>query len=222
MSTFASYWRRCRNYNAYIVGDASQAFCQQDFIIWTGLRKYKIDNSNINNDSCYVIETHQEIINYKRKNCTENHFFLCKQGTGQMNNPSIEYINNTKNTAEPPLTRETSLTSETTFFYKSASTRGNATSYFITTTHEHSSKAVGNKATTAGASIAGIIALIFVVFLVVFLFRRRRFQWLQENQQHASRVHVSNNNTYDDLVVPSQRQNDNHTYTTLSYDKQAK
>lgn len=77
-------------------------------------------------------------------------------------------------------------------------------------------KSVGNKATIAGASIAGIIALIFVVFLVVFLFRRRRFQCLQENQQHANRVHVSNNTTYDGLVFTSERQDDNHTYNTLS------
>lgn len=224
MSTFASYWTQCRNYNAYIVGDASQTFCQSDTIIWTGLRKYKIDNSNIDNDSCYVIETHQETINYKRKNCTENHFFLCKQEIDQMNIPSTEFINSTKNTAQPPLhvTREISWTSETTFSYKIASTRRNTTSYINATTKARSLKSVGNKATIAGASIAGIIALTFGVFLVVFLFKRRRFQWLQENQQHASRVHVSNNTTYDDLDVTSQRQDDNHTYTTLSYDKQAK
>lgn len=94
-----------------------------------------------------------------------------------MNIPSIEDINNTKNTAHPPLTRETSWTSET-FSYKIASTRDNTASYFIATTKARFLKSVGNKATIAGASIAGIIALIFVVFLVVFLFRRRRFQCL--------------------------------------------
>lgn len=133
-----------------------------------------------------------------------------------MNIPSIEDINNMKNTAHPPLTRETSWTSEKTFSYKIASTRDNTTSYFIATTKARFLKSVGNKATIAGARIAGIIALIFVVFLVVFLFRRRRFQCLQENQQHANRVHVSNNTTYDGLVFTSERQDDNHTFTTLS------
>lgn len=51
-----------------------------------------------------------------------------------MNIPSIEDINNMKNTAHPPLTRETSWTSEKTFSYKIASTRDNTTSYFIATT----------------------------------------------------------------------------------------
>lgn len=216
ISTFTSYWRQCNDYKAYVVGDISQAFCQRNFVVWTGLRKYKIDNFNIDNDGCYVIETHQEIINYKRTNCSENHFFLCKQEIGRMNIPSREDISNTKNTAHPPLTHETSWTSEKTFSYKIASTRDNTTSYFIATTKARFFKSVGNKATIAGASIAGIIALIFVVFLVVFLFRRRRFQCLQENQQHANRVHVSNNTTYDGLVFTSERQDDNHTYNTLS------
>lgn len=44
MSTFDSYWKLCRKQNRYIVGDTSQTFCKRDKRIWTGLRKYKIDN----------------------------------------------------------------------------------------------------------------------------------------------------------------------------------
>lgn len=58
MSTFASYWRYCRNHNTYIVGEITQTFCQKDISIWTGLRKFYIENSNIAIDSCYITEVH--------------------------------------------------------------------------------------------------------------------------------------------------------------------
>lgn len=56
MSAFDSFWRYCRNHSKYIVGDTSQTFCQRDTSIWTGLRIYKIDNFNIDTDSCYIFE----------------------------------------------------------------------------------------------------------------------------------------------------------------------
>lgn len=80
-----------------------------------------------------------------------------------------------------------------------------------------SSKSIGI-ATIAGASIAGILALTFVVFLILCLLQRRNFQCLQVEQQ-ANRHHRSNDTTYDDLVVTSQRQDESHVYTTLTYNK---
>lgn len=78
LSTFASYWNYCKEQRMYIVGDASHKFCQKDSNVWTGLRKYKIDNNNIDKDNCYSIEIHEETVNYKERNCTENIFFFCK------------------------------------------------------------------------------------------------------------------------------------------------
>lgn len=66
MSAFGSYWIYCRNNNQYIVGDTSQNFCQRDTRIWTGLQIYKIDNFNIDTDSCYIFEIQNGTVNYKR------------------------------------------------------------------------------------------------------------------------------------------------------------
>lgn len=96
MSTFASYWRYCRNQNTYIVGDITQTFCQKDISIWTGLRKFYIENSNIAIDSCYIIEVHNQTVTYKERNCTEPHFFLCKQEISREFVTSIPKINTTK------------------------------------------------------------------------------------------------------------------------------
>lgn len=63
----------------YITGTTSQTFCQKDISVWTGLRKYKIDNYNTVNDSCYIIQIHQDTINYKKKICTKNKFFFVKK-----------------------------------------------------------------------------------------------------------------------------------------------
>lgn len=79
VSTFASYCNHCKEQRMYIVGDTSHTFCQKGSNVRTGLRKYKIDNSISDNDSCYMIEIHQSTINYNKGNCTENHFFLCKK-----------------------------------------------------------------------------------------------------------------------------------------------
>lgn len=77
-----------------------------------------------------------------------------------------------------------------------------------------------NKAAIAGASIAGILALTFVAFIVVVMLKRQRLHCLQaeQQQQQANRHHGPNNTTYDDLVVTSQR----HIYTTLTYDNEGK
>lgn len=77
MSTIVLYWRHCKNNNTYIVGDTSQTFCDRvsntrscliDCTVWTGIRKYKIDNSNIDNNSCYIIEIQNETVSYNKRN----------------------------------------------------------------------------------------------------------------------------------------------------------
>lgn len=100
--------------------------------------------------------------------------------------------------------------------------KDNTTSNSIATTYAHSSKSMRNKATIiiAGTSIAGVLALTFIVLLVLCLLKSRRFQRLQAEQKTCPH-HVTNNTIYDNLVVTSQRHDDYHTYTTLSYDKQA-
>lgn len=90
----------------------------------------------------------------------------------------------------------------------------------IVITEANSLKSKRNEATLAGARIAGILALIFAILLIVCLFKRGKFQLFQAEQQ-ANRQHEMNNTTYDDLVVTNQTQDDSNTYTTLSYDNQA-
>lgn len=210
-STFASYWMQCKNHNFYITGTTNRRLCQRNSESWTGLRKYKINNSYIDNRSCYIIERHQDIISYKKKNCTENGFFICKQDIKYF--LRVEHIINTENTKTSSLTRETSWTTRTTFSQKNLSTRGNTKSHFNITAKNPSSKLKGREATIVGACVAGIIAFTFVVFLVVYLIKR------QAKQQANPDSETTNNTTYDDLVVTSQRQDDSNTYTTLSYDK---
>lgn len=213
--TFASYWMQCKNHNFYITGTTNRRFCQSNSESWTGLRKYKINNSYIDNHSCYIIEILQDIVSYKEKNCTENRFFLCKHEI----NVNVEYINNMENTTTSSFTRETSWTTRKTSSQKNLSTRGNTKSHFNITAKNPSSKLKGREATIAGASIAGIIAFTFVVLLVVYVIKRRRRPCLRAKQQANPDSETTNNTTYDDLVVTSQKQDDSNTYTTLSYDK---
>lgn len=204
----------------YIVSDTGQICHIREKHIWTGLRKYKIGNSNIDNDSCYIIEIKNGTANYNEQNCTEHHFFFCQRETGQKNFSSTGYIKSTKITLQPSVASETSWTSKTTFLYKSFFTKENTIRHSIAATNAHSLKSRINKATIAGASIAGILALSIAVLLVVCLLKRRRFQRLQAEQQ-TNQQHVTNNTTYDDLVVTSQMQEGSHTYTTLLYNNQA-
>eukprot|EP00105_Crassostrea_gigas_P006211 XP_011420066.1 PREDICTED: uncharacterized protein LOC105322863 [Crassostrea gigas] len=144
MSTFDSYWRYCRNHSKYIVGDTSQTFCQRDASIWTGLRKYKIDNFNTDTDSCYIFEIQNGTVNYKERSCTEHHFFLCKKEFNQKYISSTKYVKSTTYTSQPPFTSETALSN------KSWPTRGNATSKFIASTNSPSSK---SKASTSNKGL---------------------------------------------------------------------
>lgn len=84
------------------------------------------------------------------------------------------HITSTENMAKPPLTRETSQTTKTSFSYTSPPTRGDITSYVNDTINTSSLKSNVNEATIMGASIAGIVALTFGFFLVVCLLKRRR------------------------------------------------
>lgn len=213
VSTFASYWNHCKNQSMYIVGDTSHTLCQKEDNVWTGLRKYKIDISNIDNELCYIIDMHQDTINYKNGNCTENRLFLCKRDIS----PSNKYSKSTEKIAPPPFSSETSWKTKTTSSYKSLSSRG-ITSHFNITTYTPP-PSIGNLATIVGASTAGIIALTFVVFFILCLLKRRKFQCLQVEQQ-ANHHHGSNDSTYSDLVATSTRQVDSHIYTTLPYNKQ--
>lgn len=99
-------------------------------------------------------------------------------------------------------------------------TNANTTCHFKSTNKTPSLNLTGNEAAIAGACTAGTLALIFV-FLFGYLLKRRRLHCLQAKLQQTNRLHKTNNATYDDLVVTSRRHDDNHSYTTLSYDKQA-
>lgn len=167
--SFASYWMQCRNNNLYIIGDTRWTFCQKEHNAWTGLQKYKITNSVFDNDSCYIIETHQNTVNYKKRNCMQKLFFLCKKSV-----PNSEYIRSTKSTAPTAPTRESLRTT-----YKFISNRPDyfpATS-FITSTNDDTNliigtsvapspsrffRSEGNTGTIVGVSIAGVAVLIFV------------------------------------------------------------
>lgn len=75
---------------------------------------------------------------------------------------------------KPPLTRETSQTTKTSFSYMSPPTRGDITSYVNDTINTPSLKWNVNEVTIMGASIAGIVALTFGFITVVCLLKRRR------------------------------------------------
>lgn len=223
--SFASYWMQCRNHNLYIIGDTRWTFCQKEHNAWTGLQKYKITNSVFDNDSCYIIETHQNTVNYKKRNCTQKLFFLCKKSV-----PNSEYIRSTKSTAPTAPTRESLRTT-----YKFISSRPDyfpATS-FITSTNDDTNliigtsvapspsrffRSEGNTGTIVGVSIAGVAVLIFVVFLTICLLKRNKLQCMQSNQQQAKRAKVFHNTTYDDLVVTNNRPEVNYANTILEND----
>lgn len=175
LSTFASYWNYCKEQRMYIVGDTSHNFCQKDNNVWTGLRKYKINNKNIDKDSCYIIEIHQETVSYKNRNCTEKIFFLCKKDIDNYFVTSIENAKGTKNTKPSPLTREISGTTATispTYMTTSISDALNP----IVTPFSPSPESEKHTAAVVGASIAGVVSLIFVAFLLFCLLRRRQIQ----------------------------------------------
>lgn len=92
-STFDLYWRYCKNHNKYIVRDTIHIYRLTNTSIWIGLRKYKITNSNVDKDSCYIIEMRFGTVNYNIRNCTERHFSFCKREIGQIYFPNIQYIN---------------------------------------------------------------------------------------------------------------------------------
>lgn len=109
LSNFASYWRHCKGRGMHIIRDTTHNFCQKDSYVWTRLRKYKIENSNIDQDFCYDIEIKQETINYKQRNCTENKNFLCKREVGSNHYvPNAGNLKSTTNTVPLPLTTDSS------------------------------------------------------------------------------------------------------------------
>lgn len=76
MSTFGSYWEYCRNHSTYIVGNTSRTSCQWDIVIWTGLRKYNVDNSNIDIGNNFIFGIQNGTVNHNRRNCKEYNFFF--------------------------------------------------------------------------------------------------------------------------------------------------
>ncbi|XP_052707442.1 uncharacterized protein LOC128182740 [Crassostrea angulata] len=219
LSTFASYWNHCKEQRMYIVGDTSHTFCQKDNNVWTGLRKYKISNNNIDKDSCYIIEIHQETVNYKKRNCTENIFFLCKKDIDNYFVTSIENAKSTKNTKTPPFTREISRTTATISPTSMTTSISGALNPTIATSISPSPESEKNTAAVVGASIAGVVSLIFVAFLVLCLLKRRHTQCKQSSQQVKS-AKVFHNTTYDDLVVTNQKQDVNYANVNLENDNQ--
>lgn len=261
VSNFASYWRHCKGRGMHIVRDTNRKFCQKDSHVWTGLRKYKIDNSNTNQDICYDIEINQETINYKKRNCTENENFLCKREIG-----SNHYVSNagnlkrTTNTVPLPLTTDSSRPT-TTFAATSLTTSINGAphptiatsiststeieryvtaivyaSTFSVTSFKTSINYVTNvafvtyispfpkseeyTAAIVGTSIAGVIAMIFVVFLIICLLKRRRFQCMQSKQHQSKSSNVFKNTTNENLVESNQKQNVNYANTIFENDIQ--
>lgn len=137
------------------------------YLDWT--TKFDIDHCDIDIDSCYIIDIQNQTVYHIKRNCTEHHFFLCKQEISRKYVPSIAVINSTETSAPPAFTHQTSWTTKTTSSYKSLSTNANTTSYINITNNALSLNAKGNEAKIAGASIAGIFALKFAVLLAVYL-----------------------------------------------------
>lgn len=189
ISTFYSYWKYCRNNNSYIIGSTGHICHLRDSNIWTGLQKYKITSSYIDIYNCYIVEILNETVIYNKRNCTEKYFFLCKQESShRQHDPSIE--NNTENTAQPLLTRERLWTTK-----RFLSIRGSTTGHIIITTNAASYTSWSDKAKIDGAIIAGILALLFIVLLVVYLLKKGRFQCLQPccyKSDSARQPHVHN------------------------------
>lgn len=218
------YWRYYKIHSKYIIGDTIHICQLTNTNIWTGLRKYKISNSNFDKDSCYIIIRHNGTANYDERNCTERHSFLCKLEIDQKYFPSIQYITSTENRGKPPLNLEISQTTKTAFSYMSPQTRGDIANYVNDTIIAPSLQSNVNEATILGADIAGIVALTFGIFLVLCLLKRRRLHCFGAKQQQANHHHESNNANYDYIVVTSQTHDDSYTFTTLRlvYYKQVK
>lgn len=197
LSKFDLYWRYYKIHSKYIIRDTIHICQLTKTIIWTGLRKHKISNSNFDKDSCYIIKMHNGTVNYDERNCTEHHSFLCKLEIDQKYFPSIQYITSTENRAKPPLNLEISKTTKTAFSYM----RGDIGNYVNGTINAPSFKSNVNEATIAGACITGIVALNFGFFLVDCLLKRRRLHCFRAKQQQANRHNKSNNAYYDYLVV---------------------
>lgn len=147
----------------------------------------------------------------------------------------MEYIKSTKNTVTPPLAHEISLTTRTTssstipFIPVSVSVTSlnmsiiDYTGPIISTSTSpppsQSSTSGENAETVVGASIAGVVVFIYVVFLLIFLLKRRMWQCVQSKQHKAKSVIVFENTTYDDLVETNQKENVCYANTTAENDK---
>lgn len=230
-STFDSYWRNCRNKNNYIVGDIN--ICHnRESSIWTGLRKYKIDNSDDDNESCYIIEIQNGTANYNKRNCTEHHFFLCKEEKGLKNFSSMEYIKSTKNTAAPPLIPEKLSTTKKPPSYTLVSSPVTVlktsiieyTGHIIVTSTSRPtpSKSEVNTTAVASAIITGVVVLILAALFITYMLNRRILQCVQTKQQ-AKGDAAFHNKSYDDLAITNQnqkKQDVKHATTTLENDNQ--
>lgn len=82
-----------------------------------------------------------------------------------------------------------------------------------------SSKSGENAETVVGVSIAGVVVLISVVFLLIFLFKRRTFQCTESKQHKAKSVKVFDNTTYDDFVETNQKENVSYANSTAKNNK---
>lgn len=213
-STFDSYWRNCRNKNNYIVGDIN--ICHnRESSIWTGLRKYKIDNSDDDNESCYIIEIQNGTANYNKRNCTEHHFFLCKEEKGLKNFSSMEYIKSTKNTVAPPLIPEKLSTTKKPPSYTLVSSPVTVlktsiieyTGHIIVTSTSRPtpSKSEVNTTAVASAIITGVVVLILAALFITYMLNRRILQCVQTKQQ-AKGDAAFHNKSYDDLAITNQNQ----------------
>lgn len=233
--TFDLYWKICRNNNKYIAWDTSQVCQHKESNVWTGLRKYKIDNPNTVK-GCYIIEIKNGTANYNERNCTKHYFFLCKREIGRKNFSSIEYIKSTKNTVTLPLTREKSLKTRTTSSYRPARpvtlsvtslnmSTIDYTGLIISTTTSpppsQSSKSGENTETLLGASIVGVVVLIMlsVVFFIICLLKRRKLQSKKSKKHKAKSDKVFDNTAYGDLVDTNQKENVSYANTTAENDK---
>lgn len=235
-STFDIYWRYCKNNNLYIVSDTIQICHHRESSIWTGLRKYKIDNSHTDNDSCYIIEIQNGTANYNKRKCTEHHFFLCKQEIGLKQFPGMEYYKSTKNTETPPLFGETLPTTKKPPSYGPYSPVSFPATFLKTpiieytghiistsTTKPTPSKSEVNTTAVVGASIAGVVALVSAALFIKCMLKRRKLQCLQSNQQQAKSDAVFHNTSYDDLAITNKKQKKQdvkHATTTLENDNQ--
>lgn len=230
MSTFDAYWERCRKQNLYIVGDVEKICSYSARNIWTGLRKYKIDN--IKNESrCYSIEIKKDTISYEERSCTERHSLLCKQDIAQTDVYSTDQIKSTTKSVRPQLSldilsstndqntspRSKRSTSTITPVISLTSWKPTKSDLAIShTTDTPSSELDENKTTVIGASIAGIVVVTSVVFLILCFIKRRNLQCLQSNQQ-GKRPNVFDNSTYDDNIVKNQGHDHIVNNTTPAY-----